>query len=233
MTDFSAIKSHFDNKGMSYFTFYPKSQKPVEAVIRHLPNSTPAENIYDGLMSLDFDVISVKQMTTNRRSSAEGTTSVNLPLFLITLTRTTKSQDIFTLTSICHFAIKVELFKAQNILTQCYNCQKFGYVWANWKQPPRCMWSGGNHLHKDCPEKENTSSTPTCCDCQLAERETDIHRPLKIIAFNASVRPPLWSGGQSSWLQIRRPGFHSRHYQKKSGSGTGSTKPREYNLGAT
>jgi hypothetical protein len=28
-------------------------------------------------------------------------------------------------------------------------------------------------------------------------------------------RPPLWSSGQSSWLQIRRLGFDSRHYQKK------------------
>jgi hypothetical protein len=28
-------------------------------------------------------------------------------------------------------------------------------------------------------------------------------------------RPPLWSSGQSSWLQIWRPGFDSRHYQKK------------------
>jgi hypothetical protein len=27
--------------------------------------------------------------------------------------------------------------------------------------------------------------------------------------------PPLWSSGQSSWLQIRRPGFYSRHYQEK------------------
>jgi hypothetical protein len=27
--------------------------------------------------------------------------------------------------------------------------------------------------------------------------------------------PPLWSSGQSSWLRIRRPGFDSRHYQKK------------------
>jgi hypothetical protein len=24
----------------------------------------------------------------------------------------------------------------------------------------------------------------------------------------------LWSSGQSSWLQIRRPGFDSRHYQE-------------------
>jgi hypothetical protein len=27
--------------------------------------------------------------------------------------------------------------------------------------------------------------------------------------------PPLWSSGQSSWLQIQRPGLNSRHYQKK------------------
>jgi hypothetical protein len=29
------------------------------------------------------------------------------------------------------------------------------------------------------------------------------------------LRPPLWSSGQSSWLQIRRPGFDSRHYKEK------------------
>jgi hypothetical protein len=28
--------------------------------------------------------------------------------------------------------------------------------------------------------------------------------------------PPLWSSGQSSWLQIWRPRFDSRHYQKKN-----------------
>jgi hypothetical protein len=27
---------------------------------------------------------------------------------------------------------------------------------------------------------------------------------------------PLWSSGQSSWLEIRRPGVDSRHYQKKN-----------------
>ena len=45
-------------------------------------------------------------------------------------------------------------------------------------------------------------------------------------------RPPLWSSGQSFWLQIQRsrvrfpalPDFLS-----SSGSGTGSTQPREVN----
>jgi hypothetical protein len=27
------------------------------------------------------------------------------------------------------------------------------------------------------------------------------------------IRPHLWSSGQSSWLQIQRSGFDSRHYQ--------------------
>jgi hypothetical protein len=33
--------------------------------------------------------------------------------------------------------------------------------------------------------------------------------------------PPLWSSGQSSWLQIRGPGFDSRHYQIFRGGGKG------------
>jgi hypothetical protein len=39
-----------------------------------------------------------------------------------------------------------------------------------------------------------------------------------MFTFDKSIyfwRPPLWSSGQSSWLQIRRPGSDSRHYQKR------------------
>jgi hypothetical protein len=34
------------------------------------------------------------------------------------------------------------------------------------------LWCEGGHLHEDCPEKRNTASTPTCCNCQLAEGES-------------------------------------------------------------
>jgi hypothetical protein len=56
---FSTIRAHFDSNNFPNFTFYPKSQKPIKAVIQHFPVSAPAEDISDGLVSLGFDVISV------------------------------------------------------------------------------------------------------------------------------------------------------------------------------
>jgi hypothetical protein len=41
--------------------------------------------------------------------------------------------------SLCHIAIRVEVYTAQNGLTQCHNCQQFMYVWANCEHPPRCF----------------------------------------------------------------------------------------------
>jgi hypothetical protein len=170
LADFQSVRSFFDSQRLSYFTFCPKSDKPIEAVIRHLPLNTPAEDISDGLVELGFDVVSVKQMTTTRRSSPEDPKIINLHLFLVTLPKTAESQEIF-LPSLCHIAIKVEAYRAQNGLTQCHNCQQFGHVWAICKQLPRCLWCGGGHVHKKCPEKENAYSTLTCCKCRLAEGE--------------------------------------------------------------
>jgi hypothetical protein len=168
MTNFEAVKSYFSSHNLSYYSFFAKSQKPIKAVLRHLPLNTPAEDISDGLINLGFDVVSVKQGTT-RRSPSEGTRY--LPLFLITLPRTAKSQEIFKLNNRCRISIKVEAYRAQSGLTQCHNCQQFGHVWANCSQPPRCLWCGGGHLHKEFPENENTTSTPVCCNCQLVEGE--------------------------------------------------------------
>jgi hypothetical protein len=48
-----------------------------------------------------------------------------------------------------------------------------------------------------------------------------------------SFGPPLWSSGQSFWLQIQRSWVRFRalpDFQRSSGSGTGSAQPREDNL---
>jgi hypothetical protein len=80
------------------------------------------------LVDIGFDAVSVRQMTTTRRSLPEDPKIINLPLFFVTLPNTAKSQEIFRLPSLCHIAIKVEAYRAQNGLTQCHNCQQFGHV---------------------------------------------------------------------------------------------------------
>jgi hypothetical protein len=165
MVDFSAIKTFFTYQKLSFFSFFPKSQKPVKAVIRHIPSVIPAEEICEALMELGFDVISVKQMNSTHQISSDDPEKSRLPLFLVTLPRTEKSQDIFTLASLCHISIKVEMYGNRNGLTQCYNCQKFGHVWANCHQPPRCMWCGGAHLHTNLGRtyQRTTPSAPLKC----------------------------------------------------------------------
>jgi hypothetical protein len=122
MADFEAVKTHFTNNNLSYFSFFLKSQKPVKARIRHLPRNTPAEDISDGLVNRGFDVISVKQITTTRRSPIEEATTGILPLFPITLPMSVKSQEVFKLSSLCHISIIVEVYRAQIGLTQYHNC---------------------------------------------------------------------------------------------------------------
>jgi vacuolar-type H+-ATPase subunit I/STV1 len=112
MENFSSIKKHRESTNRSYFTYFPKSGKHIKAVIRHLPSNTPAQDICDGLTDLGFDIISVKQMSTSRRSPSQETLTRNLPLLLITLHRTAKSQEIFQLiyTSNLEFQLHRESF---------------------------------------------------------------------------------------------------------------------------
>jgi hypothetical protein len=90
MADYSAIRALFDGRNMNYYTFHAKSDKPIKAVIRNLPIETPAEDICNGLSELGFSVMSVRQLTSNRRPP-EGDNQ-RLPLFLITLKKLQNRQ---------------------------------------------------------------------------------------------------------------------------------------------
>jgi hypothetical protein len=104
--DFSAIKAYFTSENPSFYTFFPKSQKPVKDSIRHLPSVTLDEHISEALTELGYDVVSVKQMSSAQIKKG-GSQQKVLPLFLITLPRTEKSLEILKLTGFCHIAIKV------------------------------------------------------------------------------------------------------------------------------
>jgi hypothetical protein len=171
VADYETIQNLLSQKGLPFFSFYTKGDKPVKAVIRHLPNNTSSEDITVPVQDLGYEVISVKQMTAKCPSPEGGVTLVSLPLFLITLVRNQKSLDMFKTSNLCNIIVKIEAYKYKSGLTQCYNCQCFGHIWDHCRQPPRCMWCGGGHRHRECPEKENTQSIPSCCNCKLKDGE--------------------------------------------------------------
>jgi hypothetical protein len=110
--DFSAIKSFFQKESFSIYTFHPKSFEPIKAVTRKLPSVTQAEEIYEDISDLGFEVMSVKQMTSSRRSLPQtGQKSPNvhlpLPLYQITFNRSEKSHEIFKIIGLSHIASKV------------------------------------------------------------------------------------------------------------------------------
>jgi hypothetical protein len=120
MVDYSAMKSYLEKNNLQYFTFSPNSEKPIiKAVILHLPPDTPAEDISNSLEGLHFNIINVRQLTTNRGAQNRQTYAENLPLFLVTLTRNVKSQEILKLNSLKHTIMKVESYRVQTGLTQC------------------------------------------------------------------------------------------------------------------
>jgi hypothetical protein len=69
--------------------------------------------------------------------------------------------------------------------------------------------------------------------CSLVQ---DVIFDLANFTVCSSDWPPLWSSGQSFWLQIQRSRVRFPalpHFLSSSGSGMGSTQPRELNWGAT
>jgi hypothetical protein len=54
ITDFSDIERYFNSKNQKYLNFFPKSLKPIMAVLRHLPGNTPADEIYVGTGRIRF-----------------------------------------------------------------------------------------------------------------------------------------------------------------------------------
>jgi hypothetical protein len=169
MADYKTTQNILSQKGLPFFTFYTKGDKLVKAVIRHFPNNTWSEDIRVALQELGYEVISVKQMTAKRLSPEGEVTLVSLPLFLVTLVRNKQSLIIFKISRLCNKIVKVEAYKSKSSLSQCYNCQRFGHIWVHCRQPPRCIWCGGGHRHRGCPEKENTQSIPSCCNCKLKD----------------------------------------------------------------
>jgi hypothetical protein len=171
MGDYNAIQKFFTEKNLHFFTFYTKPDKPVKDIIKYVLGNTSGEDIAVALQEIDYDVISVKQMTAKCPTPEGGVTYSSLPLFLVTLAKNQKAREIFKLTTLYNIIKKVEACKSQNGLTQCYSCQRFNHIRVHSKQP-HFLWCGDGHHYCECSEKQNSESAPICYSYNLQDGES-------------------------------------------------------------
>jgi hypothetical protein len=77
--DYTAVQKFLDEKKLHYFTFYTKASKPVKTIIRYLPCNISAEDITVAFQEIDYECISVKQVTAKRPIPEEGITNTSIP----------------------------------------------------------------------------------------------------------------------------------------------------------
>jgi hypothetical protein len=129
------MMSYLEKSNLHHFTISQNYEKPFKAAVPHLSPDTPGEGISNSLEDLGFNIINLGQMTATRRTPSRQTHMESLTLFLVTLTRSIQSEEIFKLNGLNRIIIKVELFRAKTGLMQCYNCQTLAMFRPNASTP--------------------------------------------------------------------------------------------------
>jgi hypothetical protein len=131
------------------------------------------EDIFYGLVILDFDVVSVKQMIATYRLPPDVSEIINMPLFLVTLPRTAKSQEIF---SVCQASATLlsgwRLIEPRILLPSATTASSsaMSRLIAN-NLPTVCGAGADTCTMTGLPREGKRCFQPTCCNFQLVEGE--------------------------------------------------------------
>lgn len=129
----------------------------IKVVLRGLPIDTPPEDIQQELVSLNFKVKGVHQLSKNGNK---------MPLFLVICE--IEKQDInnlYNVKDLLTYQIRVEGFQLRGPkINQCFKCQRFGHSSLHCYNKPRCVKCPSDHPEKDCKKQE--ADQPYCVNCE-------------------------------------------------------------------
>jgi hypothetical protein len=87
MVGYHTIQEFLTDKSFDFFAFYTKVNKPVKSIIRHLAGNISTEDISVALQEKNYDISSVKQMTTKCPTPEGAVAHTSIPLFQVTIPR--------------------------------------------------------------------------------------------------------------------------------------------------
>lgn len=162
LTDHKAIMTLLDKNDTQYYTHDLPEDKTLRVVVRGVVGVISPTELCEELTELGFEIINVSQM---HRRSANGEKDW-LPLALVHIKKTDKSNEIFKLNHIRQIKCKIEPQRRSKYIAQCHRCQTFGHSQTHCKLEPRCVKCSEKHFAHECQKPDNTP--PTCANCGLS-----------------------------------------------------------------
>jgi hypothetical protein len=135
------------------------------------------------------------------------------------------------LLGICCLSADVSLFVSRTLPSNGSTSYNINFTPDLWICITECSCVFINYVPKNFFRKQTQVRLEVMNMLAVLYGVWEIFVPIFKIYFSM----PLWSSGQSYWLQIKRSRVWLRvlpDYLRSSGSGTGSTQPREDNWGA-
>ena len=171
--DYRIVHQHLKDQKQEFFTFQIRSELPLKVILKRLPSSTDPADIQTELSDLGFPVRAVKQFTKK-----DGDTIIKLPTFIVELTNSDKSKEIYDLKRLLYTVVAVESYRPRSGLKQCFRCQRFNHTWPGCSLAARCLLCAKAHNHKDCPIKQqsvNDKSKLKCANCEQVGHPASSH----------------------------------------------------------
>nr|CAI5869177.1 unnamed protein product [Callosobruchus analis] len=153
--DYRAIVHLFREKNISYHTFPLPEERNLHVILRGIPTHVDDDTFKKELTQAGFPPVHVVRL--KKRGG------VPMPLYCAVLPKNETANDIFSLKTLFHLDISVEVQKSTGLIGQCHRCQRYGHAQSYCTANPKCVRCAGEHMTHLCPRK--LEEVRKCANC--------------------------------------------------------------------
>ena len=166
--DYDKIIQTANLRKIGYYTYDADTRKFARYVLRGLPPDFNSNTIQNELAGQGADIIRVRQITRNvTNEETRSREKIPLPLWVITIPKAQEEiNKLKNITGIMNFRTRIEDYRGQSGLQQCFKCQKYGHKANFCFLDARCVKCAGKHNTRDC--KKQINEAPKCANCEEA-----------------------------------------------------------------
>lgn len=197
LNDFQLVRKALESSELHWYTFTPKSIRPISYIIRGLDSSYDEEEVSLELKSKFPTLKFVKISNFSTKISRQSNKKLNL--WIVQLAPESATAEFKKLTLLLHSVVSVELMKPGGVV-QCWNCQRFDHIAANCGMNYRCMKCTTPHAPGECSITEQSNFV--CVNCGGNHSTNFSGCPKKAARANHNVSSP--AAGKNLGSNARR-----------------------------